>query len=72
MDYKKYISRARDYKQSIASKYLPIDGKEIISKIREADKYLLSVKYDGHLYHLCIEEGEVVSALVSFNLRIPL
>ena len=59
MDYKKYISRARDYKQSVASKYLPIDGKEIISKIREADRYLLSVKYDGHLYHLCIEEGEV-------------
>lgn len=67
MNFEKHISRAEHYKRSVASKYLPIDKNEIISKIREADKFLLSKKYDGHLYHLCIEDGEV--ALVNHGGR---
>ena len=67
MNFEKHISRAEHYKRSVASKYLPIDKNEIISKIRQADKFLLSKKYDGHLYHLCIEDGEV--ALVNHGGR---
>ena len=59
MDTKNYISQAKTYKRSVASKYLPAGGEEIVSKIREADQYLLSVKYDGHFYLLCCEKGEV-------------
>ena len=53
MDTKTYISQAQTYKRSVASKYLPAGREEIVSKIREADQYLLSVKYDGHFYLLC-------------------
>jgi len=63
MDTKNYISQAKKYKRSVASKYLPAGGEDIVSKIREAEQYLLSVKYDGHFYLLCSEKGEV--ALIS-------
>ncbi len=59
MEPKNYISQAQTYKRSVASKYLPAGGEEIVSKIREADQYLLSVKYDGHFYLLCCEKGAV-------------
>ena len=59
MDTKTYISQAQTYKRSVASRYLPAGSEEIVSKIREADQYLLSVKYDGHFYLLCCEKGEL-------------
>ena len=59
MEPKNYISQAQTYKRSVASKYLPAGGEEIVSKIREADQYLLSVKYDGHFYLLCCEKEAV-------------
>jgi len=59
MDIEHYINQALDYKNSVASKYLPVDQGEILSKIREADHYFLSIKYDGHFYLLCYENGKV-------------
>ena len=59
MDFNYFINQAIDYKKSVASKYLPVSQGEILSKIREADEYLLSIKYDGHSYLLCYENGEV-------------
>jgi ATP-dependent DNA ligase len=59
MDTKTYISQAQTYKRSVASRYLPAGSEEIVSKIREADQYLLSIKYDGHFYLLCCEKGAV-------------
>ena len=59
MDTKTYISQAQTYKRSVASRYLPAGSEEIVSKIREADQQLLSVKDDGHFYLLCCEKGAV-------------
>tara|TARA_B110000438_G_scaffold303043_1_gene362841 strand:- start:6073 stop:7437 length:1365 start_codon:yes stop_codon:yes gene_type:complete len=59
MDFNYFINKAIDYKKSVASKYLPVGQGEILSKIREADKYLLSIKHDGHFYLLCYENGKV-------------
>ena len=60
MNFKRFIDQALDYKNSVASKYLPVDHGEILSKIREADHYFLSVKYDGHFYLLCYENDKAV------------
>ena len=36
---------------------------EIISKIRESEEYLLSIKYDGHFYLLCYENNNIASTI---------
>ena len=46
------IDKAKTYKRAVARRYLP----EIVSKVREADKYYLSTKFDGHLYILIYED----------------
>ena len=56
---KVYVDQAKTYKRSVAGKYLPSSGEEIISKVREAEFYLLSIKYDGHFYLLCYKNGEI-------------
>ena len=58
MNIERIKDQALDYKNSVASKYLPIDQEEVLSKIRDADHYFLSIKYDGHLYLLCYEDGK--------------
>ena len=59
MDIKTFISQAQNYKRTVASRYLPVGEEEIVSKIREANQYLLSVKFDGHFYLLCYENNKV-------------
>ena len=49
------IGKAKTYKRAVARRYLPVSAKEIVSKVREADKYYLSTKFDGHLYILSYE-----------------
>jgi hypothetical protein len=35
------IGKAKTYKRAVARRYLPVSAKEIVSKVREADKYYL-------------------------------
>ena len=58
MNIERFKDQALNYKNSVASKYLPIDQEEVLSKIRDADHYFLSIKYDGHFYLLCFEDGK--------------
>ena len=50
------IDKAKTYKRAVARRYLPVSSEEIVSKVREADKYYLSTKFDGHLYILIYED----------------
>ena len=59
MSFEHFVDQALDYKNSVASKYLPVDQEEVLSKIRQAEQYFLSIKYDGHFYMLCYENGKV-------------
>ena len=56
------IDKAKTYKRAVARRYLPVSSEEIVSKVREADKYYLSTKFDGHLYILIYENKKA-----SFN-----
>ena len=47
-----------DYKEKIASRYIPVDPEGIGMKITEADYYLMSHKLDGHLGLLVSENGK--------------
>ena len=47
-----------DYKNKIASRYIPVDPETIGMKIVEADYYLMSAKLDGHLGLLVTERGK--------------
>ncbi len=47
------------YKQKIASRYLPINAEDMLSKIMESEYYFASVKYDGHFGVLEIKDGNV-------------
>ena len=53
---KMMIDKAKTYKRAVARRYLPVSSEEIVSKVREADKYYLSTKFDGHLYILIYED----------------
>ena len=59
MNFERFRDQALDYKNSVASKYLSVAQGEILSKIREANHYFISIKYDGHFYLLCYENGKV-------------
>jgi len=47
-----------NYKDKIASRYIPVDPEGIGIKIAEADYYLMSHKLDGHLGLLVNENGK--------------
>ena len=38
---------AQKYKRQTASRYLPIEGGQITTKIMEAEMYAVSTKFDG-------------------------
>ena len=59
MDNKKFTSIAKEYKSNVASRYMSVGNEEITSKIRESSEYLLSVKYDGHFYLLCLLDKKI-------------
>ena len=48
-----------NYKSKIASRYIPVSSEQIGLKIAESEYYLTSVKHDGHLAFLHIENGKV-------------
>ena len=47
------------YKQKVASRYLPVNPEDMRTKIMESEYYFASVKYDGHFGILEIKEGNV-------------
>lgn len=47
------------YKNKIASRYIPVDASNIANKIIESEYYLTSIKHDGHLVFLVINNGEI-------------
>jgi hypothetical protein len=47
----------KTYKAKIASRYIPVNAEEAGNKIAGSRYYLASVKYDGHLTFLHIENG---------------
>ncbi len=55
---KDFINKAIDYKKKIGSRYMAIDAERITSKLAQFNRFLVSVKYDGHFYAMIFEEGE--------------
>jgi len=53
-----YINKAIEYKKKIGSRYIAIDAEHITSKLAHFNKFLVSVKYDGHFYALIYEDGK--------------
>ena len=51
-----------NYKHNVASKYLPIRGDQIGTRVFEMEKYYLSTKIDGHLCFI-YKEGNNISIL---------
>ena len=54
-----------NYKQGRASKYIPIRGDEIKTRIFELEKYYLSTKIDGNLCFIIKNKQEI--SVVNFN-----
>lgn len=57
--------RLRLYKSNQASKYIPVRGDEILTRIFDCEKYSISTKYDGHLCF--IVKGKDGIKLLNFN-----
>ena len=55
-----------NYKHNVASKYLPVRGDQIGTRVFEMEKYYLSTKIDGHLCFI-FKEGNNISILSHNN-----
>lgn len=55
----------RAYKSNQASKYIPVRGDEILSKVFDCEKYSISTKYDGHLCFIIKEKEN--TKILNFN-----
>ena len=55
----------RSYKSNQASKYIPVRGDEILTKVFDCEKYSISTKYDGHLCFI-VKDNDGVH-LLNFN-----
>ena len=55
----------RSYKSNQTSKYIPVRGDEILTKVFDCEKYSISTKYDGHLCFIVKDKGEIY--LLNFN-----
>ena len=53
------------YKSNQASKYIPIRGDEILTKVFDCEKYSISTKYDGHLCFIVKDKSGI--HLLNFN-----
>ena len=65
IDQEKIKQILRSYKSNQASKYIPVRGDEILTKVFDCEKYSISTKYDGHLCFIIKENGEI--RLLNFN-----
>ena len=64
-DQEKIKQILRSYKSNQASKYIPVRGDEILTKVFDCEKYSISTKYDGHLCFMVKDNGGVY--LLNFN-----
>ena len=55
----------RSYKSKQASKYIPVRGDEILTKVFDCEKYGISTKYDGHLCFIVKDKDK--TQLLNFN-----
>lgn len=55
----------RSYKSNQASKYIPVRGDEILTRIFDCEKYHISTKHDGHLCFIIKNETDLM--LSNFN-----
>lgn len=55
----------RSYKSNQASKYIPVRGDEILTKVFDCEKYSISTKYDGHLCFIVKDKSHI--HLLNFN-----
>ena len=53
----------RSYKSNQASKYIPVRGVEILTRIFDCEKYHISTKHDGHLCFIIKNETSFTNAL---------
>lgn len=65
IDKKKNKQILKSYKSNQASKYIPVRGDEILTKVFDCEKYSISTKYDGHLCFI-VKDKSVVH-LLNFN-----
>ena len=63
-----FITKTINYKKFIASRYIAIEAEQIASKLAPFEKYLVSLKYDGHFYTLLYKNEEV--SLINRNGKI--
>ena len=59
------LNQFKEYKKFQSSKYIPVRGDEITTRVFEFDKYYVSTKIDGHLCFIYKENKEVY--LYNFN-----
>lgn len=65
IDQEKIKQILRSYKSNQASKYIPVRGDEILTKVFDCEKYSISTKYDGHLCFIVKDKGGIY--LFNFN-----
>lgn len=55
-----FVEKAKNYKKNVASRYIAIEADAIPSKLSHFNKYLASIKYDGHFYALAYEDEKAM------------
>ena len=63
-----FITKAKNYKKFIASRYIAIEAETITSKLVQFKQFLVSLKYDGHFYALAYENKK--ATLINRNGKI--
>ena len=48
-----------NYKNSVASKYIPVRSDQILTRVFDLDKYYVSTKMDGHLCFIIKEKNDI-------------
>ena len=59
------LNQLKEYKKFQSSKYIPVRGDEITTRVFEFDKYYVSTKIDGHLCFIYKKNKDV--CLYNFN-----
>ena len=60
-----FLNQIKAYKNTQSSKYIPVRGDEILTRVFEFEKYFVSTKIDGHLCFILKKGKEVV--ITNFN-----
>ena len=60
-----FLNQIKAYKNTQSSKYIPVRGDEILTRVFEFEKYFVSTKIDGHLCFILKKGKEIV--ITNFN-----